>query len=77
MKGSEPDGIRVDDTRQATVISPGNRDLILQEDGLSGQFDQPFYKPIHSDPRWAEFLETVGSSLEQLAAIEFKVTLPH
>ena len=31
---------------------------------------------IHSDPRWLPFLESIGKSPEQLAAIEFEVTLP-
>ncbi len=31
---------------------------------------------IHDDPRWLPFLENVGKSPEQLAAIEFDVTLP-
>jgi len=50
--------------------------IAQNEDGLTSQFSQPYYKPINSDPRWAEFLETVGSSPERQAAIEFKVTLP-
>ncbi len=31
---------------------------------------------IHKDPRWLPFLESIGKSPAQLAAIEFKVTLP-
>jgi TolB-like protein/Tfp pilus assembly protein PilF len=31
---------------------------------------------IHDDPRWLPFLESVGHSPEQLAAIEFEVRLP-
>ncbi len=31
---------------------------------------------IHADPRWLPFLESIGKSPEQLAAIEFNVTLP-
>ena len=31
---------------------------------------------IHDDPRWIPFLESIGKSPEQLAAIEFEVTLP-
>jgi serine/threonine-protein kinase len=31
---------------------------------------------IHEDPRWLPFLESIGKSPEQLAAIEFEVTLP-
>ncbi len=31
---------------------------------------------LHDDPRWLPFLESIGRSPEQLAAIEFNVTLP-
>ncbi len=31
---------------------------------------------VHDDPRWLPFLESIGKSPEQLAAIEFEVTLP-
>ncbi len=31
---------------------------------------------IHDDPRWLPFLESIGKSPEQLAAIEFEVRLP-
>jgi hypothetical protein len=31
---------------------------------------------LHDDPRWLPFLESIGSSPEQLAVIEFNVTLP-
>ena len=31
---------------------------------------------LHDDPRWLPFLESIGSSPAQLAAIEFNVTLP-
>jgi TolB-like protein/Tfp pilus assembly protein PilF len=31
---------------------------------------------LHDDPRWLPFLESIGKSPEQLAAIEFNVTLP-
>ena len=34
------------------------------------------FKSIQDDPRWLPFLENVGKSPEQLAAIEFDVTLP-
>ena len=36
----------------------------------------PWFANIHHDPRWLPFLESVGRSPEQLAAIEFNVTLP-
>jgi tetratricopeptide (TPR) repeat protein len=31
---------------------------------------------IHNDPRWLAFLRKIGRAPEQLAKIEFKVTLP-
>ncbi len=34
------------------------------------------FTSIHDDPRWLPFLESIGKSPEQLAAIEFEVTLP-
>jgi len=46
------------------------------EEGLNEQFVNPLYAPLHDDPRWALFLERVGSSPEKLDAIEFRVTLP-
>lgn len=47
----------------------------LNEDGLNEQFLLPFYQNIHADPRWDDFLRRVGSSPEQLAAIDFEFTL--
>jgi TolB-like protein/lipoprotein NlpI len=35
------------------------------------------FDKIHSDPRWLPFLRKIGKAPEQLAKIEFKVTLPH
>lgn len=46
-----------------------------ERSGLS-QYLLPFYAPIQNDPRWALFRQRTGSSPEQLAAIEFKVSLP-
>ena len=37
---------------------------------------QPQFANIHDDPRWLPFLESIGMSPKQLAAIEFKVRLP-
>jgi len=31
---------------------------------------------IHADPRWPAFLRKIGKAPEQLAKIDFKVTLP-
>jgi TolB-like protein/lipoprotein NlpI len=36
----------------------------------------PLFANIHADPRWLQFLEKIGKSPEQLAAIEFNVRLP-
>jgi hypothetical protein len=36
----------------------------------------PLFSNIHDNPRWLPFLESIGKSPEQLAAVEFKVTLP-
>ncbi|NNF50870.1 MAG: hypothetical protein HKN59_00385 [Gammaproteobacteria bacterium] len=46
------------------------------EPGLAGQFLQPFFAPLHTDPRWLAFRERMGTSQEQLDAIELKVVLP-
>lgn len=37
---------------------------------------EPLFSNIRDDPRWLPFLVRIGKSPEQLAAIEFKVTLP-
>jgi len=47
----------------------------IKDPGLSGMALQLFAN-IHSDPRWMPFLESIGKSPEQLAAIEFEVRLP-
>lgn len=47
-----------------------------KDTGLTLITIQPEFDNIHDDPRWLPFLEGVGMSPEQLAAIEFKVTLP-
>lgn len=53
-----------------------DKSIEQNEDGLSEQFLLPFYQNVHADPRWAAFLHRMGSSPEQLGAIEFNVTLP-
>jgi hypothetical protein len=35
-----------------------------------------WFTNLHDDPRWLPFLESIGKSREQLAAIEFEVKLP-
>jgi len=44
------------------------------EEGFNEQIFQPFYEPIHDDPRWGVLLESMGCSPDQLDAIEFRVT---
>jgi len=44
--------------------------------GLTGAPVDPLFANIHDDPRWLPFLESIGKSPEQLAAIEFEVRLP-
>ena len=44
--------------------------------GLSEIAPAPEFANIKSDPRWLPFLESIGKAPQQLAAIEFKVTLP-
>ena len=45
------------------------------DSGLSQITVETLFKNIHEDPRWMLFLERIGRSPKQLAAIEFKVTL--
>jgi len=47
-----------------------------KDGGLTGIVTEPLFTNIHDDPRWMLFLESIGKSPEQLAAIEFNVTLP-
>ena len=44
--------------------------------GLSQIAVEPLCANIQFDPRWLPFLESIGKSPEQLAAIEFEVTAP-
>ena len=37
---------------------------------------EPLMENLHGDPRWVAFLRKLGKAPEQLAKIEFKVTLP-
>lgn len=38
---------------------------------------EPIIAKLHSDPRWKPFLQRIGMSNEQLAAIDFEVILPN
>jgi adenylate cyclase len=48
----------------------------LEANGLAGVMVDNFFTEMHDDPRWQLLLEKGGVSASQLAAIEFKVTLP-
>lgn len=47
-----------------------------RDPGLARVFMEPAFDNIHDDPRWRPFLESIGKSPEQLAAIEFNLALP-
>lgn len=47
-----------------------------EDPALSEIVMEPLFDNIHSDPRWLPFLRKIGKAPEQLAKIEFKVTLP-
>jgi tetratricopeptide (TPR) repeat protein len=47
-----------------------------QDPGLSDILVDNLFDKIHSDPRWLPFLRKIGVAPEQLAKIQFKVTLP-
>ena len=44
--------------------------------GLAEISRQSLFSNLHDDPRWLPFLESIGKSPAQLAAIEFEVRLP-
>jgi TolB-like protein len=50
--------------------------VAYQDPGLSEIVVDNLFDKIHSDPRWLPFLRKIGRAPDQLAKIEFKVTLP-
>ena len=50
--------------------------VLYNDTGLAHIANQLEFTNIHDDPRWLPFLESIGMAPEQLAAIEFNVTLP-
>jgi adenylate cyclase len=50
--------------------------LEYKDSGLSEIVAGNLFAKLHSDPRWVPFLRKLGKAPEQLAKIEFKVTLP-
>jgi len=53
-----------------------NKAVAYKDPGLAYIAVDPRFANIQFDPRWLPFLESIGMSPAQLAAIEFKVTLP-
>ena len=47
-----------------------------KDGGITETATDPTFAKIRADPRWLPFLRKVGMAPEQLAKIEFKVTLP-
>ena len=43
---------------------------------LASIINEPLFSNLHSDPSWSPFLESIGKSPKQLAAIHFEVKLP-
>ena len=50
--------------------------VAIRDPALASALTEPMLDPLHSDPRWLPFLRRIGYAPEQLAKIEFKVTLP-
>ena len=53
-----------------------DRAMQYGDPGLTAILLQPEFANIHGDSRWIPFLESIGRSPEQLAAIDFEVRLP-
>jgi TolB-like protein/class 3 adenylate cyclase/Flp pilus assembly protein TadD len=49
---------------------------LYNDGGIADAPVEPLFANIHDDPRWIPFLESIGKSPQQLAAIEFSVQLP-
>jgi TolB-like protein/Tfp pilus assembly protein PilF len=50
--------------------------VAANDPAITSVLNEPLFDSLHSDPRWLPFLRKVGYAPEQLAKIEFKVTLP-
>ncbi len=53
-----------------------NKAVAYKDPGLAYIAVDPRFANIQFDPRWLPFLESIGKSPEQLAAIEFEVAAP-
>lgn len=52
------------------------RAVQYNDPGMVFVHTEVLFTNVHDDPRWLPFLESIGKSPEQLAAIEFEVRLP-
>jgi tetratricopeptide (TPR) repeat protein len=50
--------------------------IAAQDSNLATIHLEPLFANLHKDPRWLPLLHKLGQAPEQLAKIEFKVTLP-
>ena len=53
-----------------------NKAIEYGDPGLSEIVTENLFENIHSDPRWLPFLRKIGMASDQLARIQFRVTLP-
>jgi len=53
-----------------------NKAVAYNDPGLTEIATETLFANIQADARWLPFLDSIGKSPEQLAAIKFKVTLP-
>jgi TolB-like protein/Tfp pilus assembly protein PilF len=53
-----------------------NNTITYEDPGIAEIVTENLFANIRSDPRWLPFLRKIGRAPEQLAKIEFKVTLP-
>ena len=51
--------------------------IAYKDTGLGEIVSETLFAGIRGDPRWLPFLRMIGKAPEQLAKIEFKVTLPN
>jgi tetratricopeptide (TPR) repeat protein len=50
--------------------------VAYHDTGVATFLNEPLLSNLHNDPRWLPFLQKIGKTPEQLAAIKFEVKLP-
>jgi hypothetical protein len=50
--------------------------VMIHDPSVGSVLVEPLFDSLHGDARWLPFLREIGYAPEQLAKIEFKVTLP-